>query len=134
MVCGFSKPVFGLLPLVAVIPLLPSRMLAVAWFVGLVVMMIVGEWHSRFRARRQVATWCSRYGFSAPRWKRRSGFVSWGCSVWSFCEILTCSFEDHSGATFEVLVDVCAPAFGFWVKSQVLVDANTVFDPVAPEQ
>lgn len=133
MACGFARPVFGVLLLGAAIPFLPSRTYAIAWFIGVLAILVVGEWHAGYRARQQVTSWCSRHGFSAPRWKRRGGFVSWGCSVWSHCEILTCDFDDNSGVTHDVLVDVCAPVFGFWVKSRVLANVDTVFSPVAPE-
>ena len=129
MACGFAKPIFGLILLAIVIPFLPSRLLAIVWIGGLITFASIGEWHSRFRARRQVDSWCVSHGFSSPRWKPRGGFVSWGCSVWSVCEILVCEFDDSYGRTHDVLVDVYAPAFGFWVNSQVMASVNTVFDP-----
>ena len=113
MMGGFAKPVFALILLGAFAAFLPSSMLAVAYLVGLIATVCLGDLYSGYQARRQVANWCAYHGFSVPRWKHRGGFVSWGCSFWSFCEILKCEFEDSSGATHDVMIDVFAPAFGF---------------------
>ena len=129
MACGFAKPIFGLLALSIVTPFLPTRNLAIAWMVGLVTLLSVGDLYARFRARHLTSAWYAQHGYSAPRWKRRGGFVSWGISVWSCCEILPFEFDDNTGVTHNVLLDVCAPVFGFWVKSQVMANPNTVFNP-----
>ncbi len=55
------------------------------------------------------------------------GFVSWGWSIWSFCEMLPCDFDDSEGTTYEVLIDVFAPVFGFVVYSRVMWNANEEF-------
>jgi len=119
MACGFAKPVLGMIPVFAVALVLPSATLVVGWLVGFGLMFMFGDLVARWRARLQTARWCREHGFGNPRWPRRGGFVSWGWSIWSFCEMLPCEFEDADGITHKVVVDVCAPVFGLFVFSQV---------------
>ncbi len=126
---GFAKLLIGPLALAAIALTMPSRGLALGWLAVVLGIIIAGDWFTGYSARRQVAAWCNENGFSAPRWKRRGGFVSWGVSIWSFCELLSCEFDDSTNTTYDALVDVCGSTFGLKVKAVVLSSPNKTFDP-----
>ena len=133
MASGFAKPTLGLIALLSVAFIAPTRTHTIAWIAFVTLLFGLGEWHCRFRARRQTQSWCRQQGFSEPRWSPRSGFVTWGWSLWSFCEMLPCEFDDHNGTTQHTIVDLRAPMFGFWVQSCVLSNVNQRFAPHTKE-
>jgi len=118
MASGFAKPTLGLIASIIVGLAFPSRPLMIVWIVIVALLFTVGESYSRYIARRQTAQWC-----------RSHGFVSWGWSFWSFSELLPCEFDDSTGTTHNVLVDLYAPLFGFWVQSRILRNLNEEFNP-----
>jgi hypothetical protein len=127
MVSGFTQPTVGLIALGVVGLAMPSWMLTILWIVFVTSLVAIGQSFCRYVARKQTERWCRINGLTDPRWKRRGGFVSWGWSIWSFCEILPCDFDDKAGTTYEVLIDVCAPVFGFVVYSRVMRSVNEEF-------
>lgn len=129
MASGFTKPSLGLIGSIIVGLAFPSRLLMIVWIVIIALLFTVGESYSRYIARRQTTQWCRSHGYGTPRWIRRGGFVSWGWSFWSFSELMPCEFDDSTGTTHNVLVDLYAPMFGFWVQSRILRNVNEEFSP-----
>lgn len=41
--------------------------------------------------------------------------------------MLRCEFEDANLVTHDVMVDVCAPIFGLYVKARVMAGPHSVF-------
>ena len=127
MATGFAQPTVGLIAISVAGLALPSWTFTLLWMVFVISFIAVGQSFCRYLARKQTEQWCRAHGFTKPRWKRRGGVVSWGWSIWSYCEILRCDFDDTTGTTYEVLIDVCAPVFGFVVYSRVMRNANEEF-------
>lgn len=129
---GFAQPFLAMMVVpVAVVSLAPSWWLAAGVVAGFVLLLTGGDALARRRALGQVPQWAAARGIREVRACRRSGFVSWGWSVWAFAETGPYRGVAADGSPVELLASYYAPAFGLAVFILCEVRAEPI---AAPDQ